>query len=152
MSRSDVLVGRQPIFDRGRNVHGYELVLRPREGVASRPDVRGAAEDGALLTSHVLFSSLHVGVDRFVGDKLMFCDVNEELLTGDIALLLPPERTVLEIPTGALYGSFAVSGARRLLVVRGRRRDFPPLLVREARPPEARARGRRRRDRALPTL
>lgn len=112
MSRSDVLVGRQPIFDRGRKVHGYELVLRPDEGVASRPDARGAADDGDLLTSHVLFSSLQVGVDRFVGDKLMFCDVNEELLTGDIALLLPPERTVLEVPTGALYGSFAVSGGR----------------------------------------
>ncbi len=59
----------------------------------------------------MLFSSLEVGVDRFVGDKLMFCDVNEDLLTGDLALLLPPERTVLEVPTGAVYGSYAVAGA-----------------------------------------
>ncbi|HXQ62922.1 MAG TPA: HDOD domain-containing protein [Acidimicrobiales bacterium] len=112
MSRSDVLVGRQPIFDRARNVLGYELVLRPDGGVPPRPDARGAPADGDLLTTHVLFSSLAVGVDRFVGDKLMFCDVNEDLLTGDTALLLPPERSVLEVPTGALYGSFAVTGGR----------------------------------------
>jgi EAL and modified HD-GYP domain-containing signal transduction protein len=41
----------------------------------------------------------------------MFCDVSEELLTGDIALLLPPERTVLEVPAVALTDDGARSGA-----------------------------------------
>ncbi|HUO47370.1 MAG TPA: hypothetical protein VMU09_00920, partial [Acidimicrobiales bacterium] len=96
MSRSDVLVGRQPIFDAKRDVWGYELVLRGSDG----PEAHGGADaaaagagangSGDLLTSRVLFSSLQVGVDRFVGDKLMFCDVSEEVLAGDIALLLPP--------------------------------------------------------------
>jgi c-di-GMP-related signal transduction protein len=87
MSRPDVVVGRQPIFDRRREVHGYELVLRPGGPGADGhgvPRSRATSGDGDLLTSRVLFSSLQLGVDRFVGDKLMFCDVSEELLTGEI--------------------------------------------------------------------
>jgi EAL and modified HD-GYP domain-containing signal transduction protein len=107
-------VGRQPIFDATRDVWGYELVLRgaddARDGgpAGGRP---GAGFAGDLLTSRVLFSSLQVGVDRFVGDKLMFCDVSDELLAGDIALLLPPERTVLEVATSSLVGPGAMPGA-----------------------------------------
>ena len=117
MSRSDVLVGRQPIFDGRREVYGYELVLGAGPGAGPGAPA-GAARDwangrreGDLLTTRLLFSSLHVGVDRFVGDKVMFCDVSEELLTGDLALLLPPERTVLEVPTAALHGPDALDGA-----------------------------------------
>jgi c-di-GMP phosphodiesterase len=126
VSRSDVLVGRQPIFDAKRDVWGYELVLRgpDQPGASGEPGDAGANGSGAngsgdLLTSRVLFSSLQVGVDRFVGDKLMFCDVSEEVLAGDIALLLPPERTVLEVSTHALVGpasvSHAAEGCQRLV-------------------------------------
>ena len=165
VSRSDVLVGRQPIFDAKREVQGYELVLRAGgpDGAdgSGEPAVpsRRRRRSGDLLTSRVLFSSLQVGVDRFVGDKLMFCDVSEELLAGDIALLLPPERTVLEVPTRALVGADGAlsrrrrrvpaarrrglhARPRRVLVVRGRGRPARALLVRQGRPAPRRRRRR----------
>jgi len=95
---SEIVVGRQPIFDSGRDVLGYELVLRPVDGSDH------ASGEGDLLTSRVLFGSLQMGVDRFVGDKSMFCDVSEDLLDGDFTVLLPPERTVLEVPACTLGG------------------------------------------------
>lgn len=110
MTRSDVLVGRQPIFDGHRQVLGYELVLSS-EPDAERagdggpdPDVDPTSADRYLLTSAVVFGSLEFGVDRFVGDKLLFCDASEDLLTGETTPLLPPERTVLEVPTGSVFG------------------------------------------------
>lgn len=102
MTRADVLVGRQPVFDRRLQVLGYELVL----DVA--PD-DGELDDGAagefLLTSAVVFGSLELGIDRFVGDKTMFCDAGTDLLLGSSSPLVPPERTVLEVPTGAVFGA-----------------------------------------------
>ncbi len=133
MNGSEILVGRQPIFDSGRDVLGYELVMRPGEGSGSAGDGSGGTGretgEGDLLTSRILFGSLQMGVDRFVGDKSMFCDVSEDLLDGDFTVLLPPERTVLEVPAcmlggGDPTGSGAVSrialaaaaaGCRRLI-------------------------------------
>lgn len=118
MSRSDVLVGRQPIFGWDREVVGYELQFQTEDVSAETSGGDAAAGDGGdLLTSRVLLSSLHAGLDRFVGDKTMFCDVSEELLSGDLALLLRPERCVLEVPAGALVGASdgaVVDGCRRL--------------------------------------
>jgi EAL and modified HD-GYP domain-containing signal transduction protein len=105
---SEILVGRQPIFDNSRKVHGYELLLRAGERTDDGTDRTGAGE-GDLITSRVLFGSLQFGVDRFVGDKSMFCDVSEDLLDGDFTVLLPPERTVLEVPAHALFPADASS-------------------------------------------
>ena len=102
MNGSEILVGRQPIFDRRRKVHGYELVLRADHGARCAHGAPNGSGEGDLITSRVLFGSLQFGVDRFVGDKSMFCDVNEGLLDGDFTVLLPPERTVLEIPVQTL--------------------------------------------------
>ncbi len=111
MSGGDILVGRQPIFDGDRSVHGYELVL-----VSEHPGGEGAdaAEEGTpadrfLLTSAVVFGSLELGVERFVGDRLMFCDASEDLLHGETSPLVPPAQTVLEVPTAAVFGSGTAS-------------------------------------------
>lgn len=109
VTTSDVLVGREPIFDHRRSVHGYELVLGT--GWAGGPDEHGLqaagepAEGRFLLTSAVVFGSLELGIDRFVGDKLMFCDASEDVLRGATSPLVPPDRTVLEVPTGAVFGA-----------------------------------------------
>jgi len=114
VSRTDVLVGRQPVFDRDLQVVGYELVLdaAPDDalGLSDQGDKHGKQAEGEfLLTAAVVFGSLVLGIDRFVGDKMMFCDAGTDLLLGVSSPLVPPDRTVLEVPTGAVFGTETAS-------------------------------------------
>lgn len=106
MTRADVLVGREPVFDRTLQVLGYELVLDAvPDDVLGVPDEAGELAEGEfLLTAAVVFGSLELGIDRFVGDKTMFCDAGTDLLLGATSPLVPSDRTVLEVPTGAVFG------------------------------------------------
>lgn len=107
MTRADVLVGRQPVFDGTLQVLGYELVLDavPDDAIGMAGDGGQPVEGEFLLTTAVVFGSLELGIDRFVGDKTMFCDAGTDLLLGSSSPLVPPERTVLEVPTGAVFGA-----------------------------------------------
>jgi EAL and modified HD-GYP domain-containing signal transduction protein len=90
LSADNVLLGRQPIIDKDREVFGYELLYRGEGGVA------GAA--GNVATSRVLVDSLiNIGFDSIVGDYPAFINATGELLVGDEIELLPRERVVFEI-------------------------------------------------------
>lgn len=89
----DVVVGRQPIFDRNAAVHGYELVFRPAIGTADGP----APGVAALMRAEVLFTTVSMGVDRLVGTRDLYVQASRDLLLHDAPFVLPPERTVIEI-------------------------------------------------------
>lgn len=109
MAVLDVVVGRQPVFDRDLQVVGYELLFRPVEGGNSAGDA-----DGDMMTSNVLFSSVSIGIDRLVGDKTVFCNVDRGLLVGSEPIVLPPQRTVMEVHESIADDPEALAGARRL--------------------------------------
>ena len=111
MAVLDLVIGRQPIFDRERRVVGYELLFREVETQA----VPRRALDGDLMTATVLYGSLGIGIDRVVGDKLVFCNADTGVLTGDIPMLLPPHRTVLEVLETVEPTDEVVEGCRRLV-------------------------------------
>ncbi|HUO47722.1 MAG TPA: EAL domain-containing protein, partial [Acidimicrobiales bacterium] len=114
MAALDVVVGRQPIFDRDLAVMGYELLFRT---LSSRTDLERAnntAEDGDLLTADVLFGSIVIGVDRLVGDRKVFCNASRGVLTGEIPIVLPPDRTVVEILESVVPDDEVLAGCRRL--------------------------------------
>ncbi|HXW33800.1 MAG TPA: EAL domain-containing protein [Acidimicrobiales bacterium] len=111
MAALDVVVGRQPIFDRSMVVLGYELLFRTwdAEGyIFARPD-------GDHMTAEVLFSSVNIGIDRLVGEKRVFCNAHRGLLTGAFPLMLPPERTVIEVLETVDPDEEVVKGCRRLV-------------------------------------
>jgi EAL and modified HD-GYP domain-containing signal transduction protein len=83
----NVVVGRQPIFDRRAVVHGYEVRCRPPAG--------GPVAAGADVAQ--LVTSLVSGIDHLVGHRDVYLTVDRELLTFASAIALPPERTVLQI-------------------------------------------------------
>ena len=89
----EVIVGRQPIFDLGRQVIGFELLFRPLLSASGELEI----PSGELMTAEVLMSSLNLGVDNIVGNKLAFINADRGILTGDTVPLMPPERCVLEI-------------------------------------------------------
>ena len=61
---ANVMVGRQPIFDRDLNVVGYELLYR-----GSATDNRAEFNDPDLASIQVMLNSfLEIGLDQVVGD------------------------------------------------------------------------------------
>lgn len=85
-------VGRQPIFNKDLNVYAYELLFR-----SGNVSEAGQLDDNKA-TSQVIYNTLmEIGLDELVGNNLAFINFPYDLLTNDIAQLLPPERVVIEV-------------------------------------------------------
>ncbi|MDA8290259.1 MAG: EAL domain-containing protein [Actinomycetota bacterium] len=110
MAVLDIVVGRQPVFDRELTVVGYELLFRSLAGASL-----GGEPDGDLMTTSVLFSSVGIGVNRLVGDKVIFCNADRGLLTGSVPVVLAPDRTVFEVGESVVPDDEVVAGCERLV-------------------------------------
>jgi EAL and modified HD-GYP domain-containing signal transduction protein len=89
---SAVHVGRQPIFSRHGDVHGYELLFRGDAGAVD------ADERGAYATSRVLITAFtEIGIEPLCGRGLCFVNLTREFLVGDLPLPFDAEQVVLEI-------------------------------------------------------
>lgn len=88
MSR-DVMIGRQPIFDRDYRVVAYEILFR------------GSREaDEHCMTSQVIVNTmLDLGIDAVAGTAPMFFNVDEAFLLNseELGSALPADKVVLEI-------------------------------------------------------
>ncbi len=111
MGALDVMVGRQPIFNRERAVFGYELLFRSLSGPTA---AQSAGILGDEMTADVIFNSVSIGIDRLVGDKKLFCNASRGVLTGVVPVLLPPERTVVEVLESVVPPAEVLPGCRRL--------------------------------------
>lgn len=94
MNDFDVIVGRQPIFSSALDVVGYELLFRNRPLAV---DIDPTRSVGDRMTADVVLSSVDIGIERLVGNKLAFCNASRSVVAGKIPILLSPERTVIEI-------------------------------------------------------
>ena len=111
---SELIVARQPVFNERFDVIGYELLFRPTKHALST----GRADDhlqGDLMTAQVLFNSVEIGVDRLAGDRLLFCNASRGTLVGDIPIVLPPERTVVEVLESVVVDDEVIRGCERLI-------------------------------------
>jgi EAL and modified HD-GYP domain-containing signal transduction protein len=103
------VVGRQGIYDE-KDLVGFELLFRqlgPLVG-ATRPT-------GDQMTAAVVYSALSIGLNSLAGDHLIFCNADRGVLTGDMPLMLPPQRTVVEIVDGVVIDDEIVAGCRKLV-------------------------------------
>jgi c-di-GMP phosphodiesterase len=107
----DVVVGRQPVFDATLTVVGYELMVRPVE----RESADSALSADAMSTASVLFDAMSIGVSRLVGDRFVFCDADRAVLTGGLPVVLPPERTVLEVAPELARDPEVIAGCKSLV-------------------------------------
>jgi len=107
----EIVVGRQPVFDRDSTVVGYELLYRQVEG----DDAYADELDGDLMTTAVLFNSVGIGVSRLVGDKIMFFNADRGLLVGDVPSVLAPSQTVFEIVESVSLDDEVLEGCKRLV-------------------------------------
>ena len=87
-----VFIARQPIFDLGLEVVGYELLFR------------GANQNVAVISDHdeatstvVINAFTEMGLDSVVGDRRAWINVSRDFLLGGLARILPRGRVVLEL-------------------------------------------------------
>jgi EAL and modified HD-GYP domain-containing signal transduction protein len=87
-----VFIARQPIFDLGLEVVGYELLFR------------GANDNAAIFSDHdeatstvVINTFTEIGLDSVVGDRRAWINVSRDFLLGGLARILPRGRVVLEL-------------------------------------------------------
>jgi EAL and modified HD-GYP domain-containing signal transduction protein len=89
----DVFVARQPIFDRKRELYGYELLYRSER---ARDQFDGT--DAYSATEQVISSTLlSIGLENILCGKKAFLNFNHRLLSDGLHLSLPREATVIEI-------------------------------------------------------
>lgn len=118
MQPTRVVVGRQAIHDRAGATVAYELLFRstPDEGRPDGPYEASSPEaEGAELTSEVVFAALTIGLQHLVGDKLLYCNADRNVLSGTVPITLPPERTVVEIDGAQPLDEVGLAGCRRLI-------------------------------------
>jgi EAL and modified HD-GYP domain-containing signal transduction protein len=88
----DVYLARQPIFDRMKQIYGYELLFR--DGLSNAfPQI-----DGNTASSNVLSNSFFcMGMEQITGGRKAFINFTQELLVQKIPLLFPRESLIVEI-------------------------------------------------------
>jgi EAL and modified HD-GYP domain-containing signal transduction protein len=88
----DVYLARQPIFNRMKQIYGYELLFR--DGLSNAfPQI-----DGDTASSNVLSNSFYcMGMEQITGGTKAFINFTQELLTQKIPLLFPKESLIVEI-------------------------------------------------------
>ncbi len=88
----DIYLARQPIFDRYKNVVGYELLHRSSEINAY------TAVDGNLATSELISNVFfNIGLEKITRGKTAFINFTKQLLESETVLLLPKEHVTIEI-------------------------------------------------------
>lgn len=108
---SAVAVGRQAVVDRDGHVIGYELLYRPLLDDAPLPS-------GEQMTADVVLGALTIGISQLVGDKVVFCNAERGVLTGQTPVALPTHRTVIEVLETVAVDDEVVAGCAAL-VARG---------------------------------
>lgn len=89
---AELLVGRQPIFNRTMEVYAYELLYRSGEGN------RAVFSDADQATTQVILNALiEMGLESIVGESMAFINLTRNFLVGKFPILLPSNRVVIEI-------------------------------------------------------
>ncbi|MBL8056714.1 MAG: EAL domain-containing protein, partial [Anaerolineales bacterium] len=87
---NEVLVGRQPIFDRYQQVIAYELLYRSPDG--------SRLNDGDQATMQVVVNTFsNIGLEHLAGRQPAFINFTRNFLTGRIPIPFPPRQVVLEV-------------------------------------------------------
>jgi EAL and modified HD-GYP domain-containing signal transduction protein len=92
MNYEKLILGRQPILDVDGETFGYELLFR--NAFINKAEIC----DNTSATSRVIVDIYHnFGVEKLLGGKVGFVNINETILLQDMIDMLPPEHFVFEI-------------------------------------------------------
>ncbi len=86
-------IARQPIYDRYRQVHAYEMLFRGLEDTGEAHFIDGTTATAQLITQGWLLG----GFDSLADGRWVFVNFTRDLLVGGTALLFNPARDVVEV-------------------------------------------------------
>ncbi|MCU0677257.1 MAG: hypothetical protein MUE69_31270, partial [Myxococcota bacterium] len=87
----ELLLARQPIFDRSGDLHAYELLYR-----SATPDSPGVS--GSTATARVLVASvMEIGLSALTAGRRAFINVGQTLLESGLLEALPASEVTLEV-------------------------------------------------------
>ena len=89
---SEIFVARQPILDRRQQVFGYELLFRSGLDNVFHAENQDQASFEMLHTALLGF-----GLDTLLGDKPGFLNASREVLLQEFYLVLPRDRSIIEL-------------------------------------------------------
>ncbi len=104
------LLARQPIFDRLLNVMGYELLFR---GYLTN-DASHTTSQGDLMTAQLMIDAFILGIERLTGDRNLFINADRKVLVGEVPIVFPPNKTVIEVLKSVNIDSEIIAGCRTL--------------------------------------
>ena len=87
----DFFLARQPILGRNQRLVAFELLFRS----ADSPEAN--VVDHAAATAAVIAHASQLGMQRVVGERLAFVNVDEIVLMSDFVRFLPHDKVILEI-------------------------------------------------------
>jgi EAL and modified HD-GYP domain-containing signal transduction protein len=106
---AELYIGRQPIFDKQLQVHGYELLFR------DSPDSTANIADGDSATAQVLLNAfVEIGLENLVGKHQAFINLTRGYLLDNAISVLPSQQTVLEILEDVEVDDALVESVERL--------------------------------------
>lgn len=104
-----IFIARQPIYDRGLKVFGYELLFRARDVEVAEFD-----HDDRATSRVIVNSFINIGIERLVGSALAFINVPRQLVVSDAMLPMFHEQTVLELLENVEPDAAVLKGIVRL--------------------------------------
>jgi c-di-GMP-related signal transduction protein len=105
----DVFVARQPIFNRGLEIYGYELLYR------SSPVNMYTGTDETVASLQVLSNCLNTfDIGDVVANGLAFINFTRDLLLNDAAEVLSPKAVVVEVLENVPGDSEVLAACHRL--------------------------------------
>jgi len=105
-----VHIGRQPVYDPGGHVVGYELLFRDSPGAME------ASRRNAYATSRVIVNAFtEFGIRELVGDRLCFINLTPDFLTGQLQIPFEPGQAVLEVLETVDVDDAVVAGVTELV-------------------------------------
>lgn len=111
--RPQVVIARQPIFDRDYNIFAYELLFRNASN-ATKADF--SAFSGDTATSRVInYAFLELGIERVIGKHTAFINLTRNFILNDDPVPASQDKVVVEILEDIFVDDELLDGIKKLV-------------------------------------
>lgn len=97
MRHEEVLLGRQPVLDRGGALVAYELLFREADEDGPAASLERPLDDLRASSQVMAGALMDIGLSDSLGPHFGYVNADHSLLMDDVVSVLPPDRFVLEV-------------------------------------------------------
>ena len=109
-----ICVARQPVFNKGLNIYGYELIFHDDCREVEDPPEAGDVVSDICSSRTIIHSFYDLGIARVTNNKRGFILFTEKLLLDMVATILPSQLLVIELARTILPTPEVIAACRHL--------------------------------------